>query len=255
VKFHQSRGAASGLLAGLLAKTDFTASADILGHPDGGTLKAYTPEGHPDAILEDLMSHWEFVEIALRVWPGGTPLQSTLTAVFDLISKHAPDPGDIDKVEIGVAQDVFDAHARFPHPKGTFEALLSFHFAVASALRDRDFWLTSVAPKAVSAPEIAKFIDEKVEFVANSSLVRPSSTVALTMRDGEKLSARVDAAKGTSGNPATLEDLEGKFRKCAAGRLNDAETSELFELIVNMADATDLSRFFALLRKPGTRSK
>jgi len=36
IKFHQSRGAASGLLAGLLAEQDFTSSAEILAHPDGG---------------------------------------------------------------------------------------------------------------------------------------------------------------------------------------------------------------------------
>lgn len=255
VKFHQSRGAGSGLLAAILASTGFTASADILGHADGGTLKSYTPEGRPDAVVKDLGSHWEFEEIALRVWPGGTPIQATLTAVFDLIAQNDIDPDEIARVTIKVSDEVYEAHARFVHPSGTFEALLSFHFAVAAALRDQDFWLDSVAPDAVAAPGIADFIDAKITFEADSALVRPASIVTVAMKDGRTLSARADAAKGTSSNPAGIEDLSGKYRKCVDGRLGDAEASELLDLIVNLEGADDLGRFFELLRAPGDRRR
>ena len=38
IKFHQSRGALSGLMAAWLAQTGFEASPDILTAPDGGLL-------------------------------------------------------------------------------------------------------------------------------------------------------------------------------------------------------------------------
>lgn len=253
VKFHQSRGAASGLMAGLLAQTGFTSSADILTHRDGGTLVAYSDGGTPEAITAGLGRDWEFEEIALRIWPGGTPLQPMLTAAFDLIGSSAPAFGEIARVTMEVSPDVHEAHARFVRPKGTFEALLSFHFATASALRDGRFWLTSLSPAAVGDEAMVRFMAERMEVVANPAITRQTSIVTLEMTDGRRLTARTDAAKGTRANPATIDDLRGKFRNCAAGRLSDSEISELLDILVGIEGVTDLSRFFALLRKPGPR--
>ena len=253
VKFHQSRGAASGLLAGLLAQTDFSSSADILTHADGGILNAYSNGGRPEAIVEGLGQHWEFEEIALRLWPGGTPLQPTLTSVFDLVAREEPVFDRIEKVTIGVSQDVHKAHARFDRPKGTFEALLSFHFAVASALRDRAFWLTSVSADKIDDPALASFIAEKVDLVVDGHLTRESSHVSLQMKDGSHLSARADAAKGTRGNPVSTDDLRAKFGHCAAGRLSEDEAAELLDLLLNVDEAADLGRLFQLLRAPRVR--
>jgi 2-methylcitrate dehydratase PrpD len=50
IKFHQCRGALSGLLAGLLAQQDFRASAEILAHPDGGIFNAYSDGGKPEIV-------------------------------------------------------------------------------------------------------------------------------------------------------------------------------------------------------------
>lgn len=255
VKFHQSRGAASGLLAGLLARTGFTSSADILRHEDGGILVAYSDGGTPEKILENLGNHWEFEEIALRIWPGGTPLQPTLTAAFDLIARHLPEAEEISEVVIEVAQDVYDAHARFDRPNGTFEALLSFHLAVACALRDRKFWLTSVEPNALDEPDLRSFVAEKVVMSVDPQLTRESSRVSLVMKDGARLVSRADAAKGTRGNPATLDDLRSKFMNCVAGRLSDADAGELLDITVEMDGVSDLSRFFELLRSPKPRTK
>jgi 2-methylcitrate dehydratase PrpD len=254
VKFHQSRGAGSGLLAALLAKTGFTSSPDIIGHPDGGILAAYSDGGRPEKVLENIGRHWEFEEIALRVWPGGTPLQPTLTAAFDLIGAHSPDPDAIARVLIEVSQDVYDAHARFDQPKGTFEALLSFHLAVACALRDRRFWLTSVEPDALDDPGLRAFVAERVVMAVDPALTRESSRVTLEMTDGARLESRVDAAKGTRKNPVTLDDLRKKFMHCAAGRLSDAEANELLEIMVQIDKVSDLGRFFELLRSPKRRT-
>lgn len=254
VKFHQSRGSGSGLLAGLLARTGFTASADVIGHPDGGILVAHSDGGTPEKVLDLLGTRWVFEDISLRIWPGGAPLQPALTAAFELITTHAPDPEAIGKVLIEVSQDVYDAHARFDRPQGTFEALLSFHLAVACALRDREFWLTSVEPAALDDAGLRGFIAEKLSIAVDPGFSRDSGRVTIEMADGTRLAARVDAAKGTPKNPATLEDLRAKFMNCAAGRLSEADAGELLDIMAEIDRQPDLGRFFALLKSPGRRS-
>ena len=254
VKFHQSRGAASGLMAGLLAARDFTASAEILAHPDGGILSTYSNGGKPDAIVDGLGERYAFEKISLRLWPGGTPLQPALTAVFDLLAQERLAFENIARLRIAIAPGVHEAHARFDQPKGTFEALLSFHFAVGSALRDNRFWFTSLASDKADDPALRAFMAERVELVAEPALTREASHVTITLNDRRTIESRADAAKGTTGNPASLDDLRMKFQTCASGRLGQADSDELLELLVRIDEVEDLSRLFALLRTAGRRA-
>src|SRR5688572_2591195 len=59
VKFHQCRGALSGLMAGLLAQQKFVATREFLTAPDGGLYNTYSSGGKPDAAVARLGEHWE----------------------------------------------------------------------------------------------------------------------------------------------------------------------------------------------------
>ena len=253
VKFHQSRGAASGLLAGLLAEQNFTASAEILAHPDGGIFAAYSDGGKPERVLAELGQRYELEQIALRPWPGATPAQSALTAAFDLVANDPPDFAAIEHVRIDVPPNVHEAHARFVKAEGKFEALLSFHFMVAKVLRDRAFWLDSVEPQHVGDPELQAFMRDRIELAADPALTFGQSRITVTSSGGETRSAEALAAKGAPGNPAALDDLCAKYERCAAGRLSEADAAELRELLIHIDERDDLGRLFALLGSAGER--
>jgi len=213
-------------------------------------LKAYSDGGIPGRVIEGIGEIWEFEAIALRVWPGGTPIQTALTCVREILDKAAPDFAAIEKVDIYVSPDVYDQHARFDRPKGVFEALLSYHFAVSSMLRDGDFWLTSVDAAAIEDEKIRAFIDEKVRIHADQALARENGKVALLMQGGETISERVNQAKGTIGNPASISDMSGKFMKCTDGRMSENDAQKLLELILNIEKSSNLREFFDCLRRP-----
>src|SRR3954452_9616545 len=54
VKFHQCRGALSGLLAALLAEQKFLATREFLTAKDGGLYNTYANGGRPEAVTADL---------------------------------------------------------------------------------------------------------------------------------------------------------------------------------------------------------
>jgi 2-methylcitrate dehydratase PrpD len=171
-----------------------------------------------------------------------------LTAVFDLMAKRRPEFAAIERIRIYVAPPVHEAHARFTDPKGTFEALLSFPFTVASALRDGNFWLDSVGPGKLADEHLKRAIKERVELVQDPALTRERSRIEVTLKGGEVLTAASDAAKGSPANPVTLADLRAKFERCVRGRLNAAESSELLDCLVRVDELADLSRLLALVR-------
>src|SRR3954470_4039741 len=59
VKFHQCRGALSGLLAALLAEQKFLATREFLTAKDGGLFNTYSNGGRPDNVTADLGKRWE----------------------------------------------------------------------------------------------------------------------------------------------------------------------------------------------------
>ena len=73
VKFHQCRGALSGLMAALLAQQKFVATREFLTAKDGGLYNAYVDGGRPDlAVTPTSARAWELEQIAMRLWPSAT---------------------------------------------------------------------------------------------------------------------------------------------------------------------------------------
>src|SRR5205823_5823141 len=147
VKFHQCRGALSGLMAALLAEQKFVATREFLTAADGGLYHSYSNGGRPDAAIADLGSRWELEQIALRLWPAASSLQGMMTAMFDIMEKHDVDPDRVKKLRIGLSQPVFDLHGIFARYKGKFEALLSAHYVAAAILHDQELTLAQFEPE------------------------------------------------------------------------------------------------------------
>jgi len=72
IKFHQSRGAYSGLLAGLLAEQGFKAGPEIFTADHGGLFNLYSDGGDPAAAVAGLGEDWMLNTISLRLWPAAS---------------------------------------------------------------------------------------------------------------------------------------------------------------------------------------
>src|SRR6266850_1657733 len=113
VKFHQCRGALSGLMAALLAEQKFVATREFLTAEDGGLYNTYSDGGKPEAAIAELGQHWELEQIALRLWPSASTIQGMITAMFDLVEKHKLDISQVKKLKVALSQPAFDLHGGF----------------------------------------------------------------------------------------------------------------------------------------------
>src|SRR6476620_9144588 len=114
VKFHQCRGALSGLMAALLAEQNFLATKEFLTAKDGGFYNTYANGGKPELAIADLGQRWEFEQIALRLWPSASSTQTMNTALFDLVEQHAPEFDKMKKVRVSLSPAVFELHGKLP---------------------------------------------------------------------------------------------------------------------------------------------
>ena len=223
VKFHQCRGALSGLMAALLAEQKFVATREFLTAKDGGLYATYSNGGRAEAVTADLGRRWELRNIALRLWPSASSIQGMNTALFDLLERHRIDAGQVKKLRIELSQTVFDLHGGLARYKGKFDALISAHYTAAVILHDRELTLKQFEPARYDDPALRAYAATAVEIRPDPSLAGVEAVVTAEMGDGSTLSARCQHPRGSVENPLSRAEIEKKFRTYAPARLADPE--------------------------------
>lgn len=250
VKFHQCRGALSGLMAALLAQQNFVATREFLTAPDGGLYHAYVDGGKPELAIAGLGTRWELEQIALRLWPSASLIQGMNTALFDVVKAHKPDPARVRKVRIAMSKQAFDMHGGFATYKAKFEALLSAHYTAAVILQDRALTLAQFEPARYDDAGLRRFAAEQVEVRADPALSGSQSVVDIEMADGATVSARCEHPLGAQENPLSRAEIEGKFRAYARGVLRDGHIEDVIAAVAALEDLRSARTLMDMLRAP-----
>lgn len=248
VKFHQCRGALSGLMAALLAQQGFVATHRFLTAPDGGLYNSYSNGGRPEAVTDALGDRWELEQIALRLWPSASAIQGMITALFDLVENHGLRPDRTKTLRVSLGKAAFDLHGGFSRYRGKFEALLSAHYTAAAILHDQALSLAQFEPARYTDPKLQRFAVEQVEVRCDPTLVVSQAVVEADTADGSTLAARCEHPRGAPENPLSWDQLEGKFRAYASTRLPNSRVDEAIGLVARLEKLGSTRRLMDLLR-------
>ena len=248
VKFHQCRGALSGLMAALLAQQKFVATREFLTAKDGGLYNTYVDGGKVEAAVADLGTRWELEQIGVRLWPSATLIQGMNTALFDLLSRQSIDTASMRKVRVSLSPQAFAMHGGFATYKAKFEALLSTHYTAAVILHDRMLTLAQFEPKRYDDPKLRRFAAEQVEVRADPAISGSQALVEIDTVDGSLLSARCEHPLGARENPMSRAQIEQKFRTYAEGFLPDAHIADVIGAVDRLEDFGSIRRLMDLLR-------
>lgn len=248
VKFHQCRGALSGLMAALLAQQNFLATQEFLTAKDGGLYNTYTNGGKPELATDALGGRWELEQIALRLWPSASTTQGLITAMFDLVEQHRVNPEQIRKVRVALGNTANEMHGIFPRYKGKFDALLSAHYAAAVILHDRELTLAQFEPERYNDPKLKSFAADKVEVRADPSLTGVQAVVEAETVDGRTIKVRCDTPRGSPETPLTRAQVEAKFRTYAKGRLSSARIDAVIGAVSRLEDLGSTRTLMEMLR-------
>lgn len=222
VKFHQARGAVSGLWAAMFSADGLGGSERALTDPDGGLLSTYVDGGRPELITDELGQRWELERISLRRWPAASSLQSLVAVLLELADKV----DDVDLVEIALPPTPFDMCAHMGwHDELT--AMQSARYVAAVVLRDRRCWIEQFGSGRRGDVAVTDFAANRVSVVLDDTL--PPSGVSVRLSSGTQVVARRrDRAPGEPDEPLTREDIRAKLDSAsagtpivAAGRLDD----------------------------------
>jgi 2-methylcitrate dehydratase PrpD len=253
VKFHQCRGALSGLIAALLAEQKFLATREFLTTSDGGLFNTYSNGGRPEAVTADLGKRWELEQIALRLWPSASSIQGMNTAMFDLIEQHKIDSAKVKKVRVALSQAAFDLHGKLPQYKGKFDALISGHYTAAVILHDQALTLAQFEPARYDDPKLRRAAVEQVEIRPDPALTGVQAVVEIES-DGRSLTVHCEHPRGSAENPLSYQQIESKFRTYADGVLTASAISGTINAVADLENLSSVRKLMDLLRAPPRRA-
>jgi 2-methylcitrate dehydratase PrpD len=249
IKFHQSRAALSGYLAGTLAAEGFSSAEEIFANPDGGIFHAYSDGGDPAAVVADLGTDWELERIALRLWPAASSIQGAVGATFDVIEAHDLRPEQVRELRVFLAPTPYERHGEMGW--GTrFEALLSTRYCVAVTLHDRRCWLDQFEPNALARTDVDAFARDRMSVAVGEDVAPEGARIEATLVDGTEIAVARQIPKGDAADPVTKEELTGKFLASSHGVLPAAQRDRALELLLDIERVEDVRELCTALGVP-----
>jgi 2-methylcitrate dehydratase PrpD len=183
------------------------------------------------------------MNISLKRWPSGSGLQTTVSALFDLIAEHDVRPDDIAQVRIAIPAEAYKAHGTMAWDD-KFKAMLSARFLTSVILHDRNCWTEQFEDARRLDPDVDRFAQEKVEILADDSLTSSAARTEIELSDGSVLTDFREAPKGDPTDPLDLTDVVAKY-----GDATDESTfTETIEQLTNLATVPDIA---PLIRRLG----
>jgi 2-methylcitrate dehydratase PrpD len=248
VKFHQCRGALSGLMGAILAEQDFLATREFLTAPDGGLFNSYSDGGAPARVTDDLGRRWELEQIALRLWPSASSTQGMNTALFDALDEVAFRLQDIKSARIRLSPTVFNLHAKLSRYKAKFDALISAHYVAAIILQDHVLTLAQFEPARYDDPLIREAAASLFDIQPDEGLQGVEATVAFELKDGTKINKRCEFPRGSAENPLTRGQIEAKMRTYAQKRLPSTAVDQIIAAVNGLDEVGSVRDLMKLMK-------
>jgi 2-methylcitrate dehydratase PrpD len=242
-------------MAALLAEEGFNANVSALEHHQG-FLNVFNGQGTFDA--EKMFENWaepleiEEPTIGLKQFPCCGSTHSAITMMLRLVQEEGIKSDDVTKIEV-LPHGRRLRHTDTPHPKTPIEAKFSVQYVVARALLDGAVRLKDFEGEAHNEPAIRRLLDiteaRPHPDMADDAAEQWGAEVIVSMKDGRRLSRRIENLVGRGGdNPMSSDELWTKFEDCAQRSLPREQIAPLFERLETFESMADVSQTTRLLK-------
>ena len=242
---HSGIPARDGLTAALWAQAGMTATAAIFEGPDN-LLKAFSEKTDPTELTRDLGSRYEILDTGIKIYPGGQPMQATLTGYFELVKEHHLKGTDIQRITVRLPQ----SQSRTINDRHMPDINCQYLLSVAMLDGKIDFH-SSHDFERMHDPRVLE-LKKRVQIVADPELTKKhpairSAVVEINTFDGRHFSTLVDRLPGAPYNPLSAAEVEEKFFMLSTTVLGDRRSKSIVEACRQLENITDVATLGALL--------
>lgn len=206
--FHPGKAAANGLVAAFLAERGLPGPDAVFERP-GGFFAAFTPEAHPEALLDGLGERWELEKNAFKPYPCGIVSHPLIDAAV-AASPRVPDTAAVREIRAHCHPLVPELMGRI-QPEDGLQARFSAAHTIAAGLADGELTLRQFRDDRVTRDDVHR-LRASVRFHPDPALRRDEARVEVVLAGGTEITEHVAHARGSLARPLTDTELESKAR-------------------------------------------
>jgi 2-methylcitrate dehydratase PrpD len=240
--FHPGAAARTGLLAALLAKNGFTASARALEAPRG-LIQVYSDKRDWSEITTDLGKRFEISINTYKPFACGIVIHPTIDAATQLHAKGIK-ADDIERVELKVHSLVLELTGK-KEPQDGLQGKFSVYHGFACGLIFGRAGEGEYEDGIVRRQDVTD-LRRKVVATVDDSIAEEQADVTAVLKDGRREHVLVKHAIGSLERPMSDADLERKFHSLADPVIGDNRAAGLIAACRDLANIRNMKRFTEL---------
>ncbi|MCM3709130.1 MmgE/PrpD family protein [Sporosarcina luteola] len=233
--FHPGKAAQNGLLAALLAKRGFTSSNEIL-EAKRGFANVLAPEHDLSKVNSDWGVEWELAKNSFKPYACGIVLHPSIDACIHL--KQEVNEEDLEYIELKVNPYVLELTGK-QNPQTGLEGKFSIYFTAAVSFLKGEASEKQYTDENVKDHTINNMM-KKIRVVVDDEMKEEEVLAKAVLHDGTSIVYKVQHAKGSLGNPMTLEDIISKFKGLASGWSYESVRDGYIDSFLNLESVTSV---------------
>jgi 2-methylcitrate dehydratase PrpD len=238
--------ARNGVTGALLVQLGGTGVDDVFSGADN-FLMAFATKGNAAGLIDKLGQRYEVTQTNIKKWTVGSPIQAPLDALVNMRKKRPFEADQVEKVIVRVAA----SEAKTVNNREIPDICIQHMLAVM--LLDKTASFAAAHNKARMKDSGVLRERAKVQLVPDEDLERQypkrESIVEVTLKDGARLTERVDAVRGTVDNPMTRDEVVAKCRDLMTPFLGIEKCSKLIEKVLDLEHMTKIQALRPLLQR------
>lgn len=253
-RMHPGWAAHAGVVAAGLALRGYTGPRKIF---EGryGIYNLYANTVEPDfaRAVAGLREEWEILNTDYKPYPCGHISHPYMDCALKLRREHRLKPEDIAAIELRVPTAAVailcEPAADKRRPQNSYAARFSLPYAVGAVLVWGKAGIEQFADSNITNREVLALCD-RTTYVVDDTLPFPRSFpgwVFITLKDGRRLEARMDASRGSRENPMSDDDVREKFEANARRALPAPRVQRLWDEGLELEKTADIRQFTQLL--------
>jgi len=227
---HPGAAAKNGLMAALMAKHGFTASARALEAPRG-LIQVISDKCDWKEITEGLGQHWESALNTYKPFACGIVIHPSIDGCVQLRNQHNLKPEQIEKVLLKVHSLVIELTGK-KIPKKGLEGKFSVYHSCTAGLIYGKAGEHEYSDEVVQDPVVIALRD-KVEAVIDDSIDEAAADITVLTKDGKQHHILIEHAIGSLERPMSNEQLKAKFVDQAAAVIGQSAAEQAWQKAMN----------------------
>jgi 2-methylcitrate dehydratase PrpD len=238
--------ARSGVTSALLVRSGWNGVDDVFSGADN-FFQAYAPKAQPARLIEKLGERYEIAQTDIKKWTVGSPIQGPLDAIEAIRGKQPFAADQVQRVTVRLAPSVAAVVDNRDIPD------ICLQHMIAVMLVDKTVSFQAAHDKPRMQEPAVLLQRAKVNLVRDEELskVLPLrvTIVEIDLTDGNRLSERVAAVRGTPRNPMSRAEVIEKARDLIVPILGRKTSERLIETVFAIEGMADIRKLQSLLQR------